>query len=135
MNTHTRARLVTWAAATAICALVVAACSGNAVSMNSSAGAGSSSGGGNSGSSGIGGSQVGSVAAGAAGAAECFGSAPLCRGTNVRQCCAQDPYGAAICENGTWTCSLFGSISVVAPGCDGQYCALNEGGASGQAGD
>lgn len=135
VNRHSRQVLVTWAWGTAICALIVASCSGNAGSTKPGSGAGSSSGGGNSGSGGVGSIEIGRVPAGAGGAAECLGNPPLCRGTNVGQCCAPDPYGSAICQNGTWTCRLFGSISVAAPGCDGQPCELNEAGASGQGGD
>jgi hypothetical protein len=47
----------------------------------------------------------------------CSGSPPLCFGTNLAQCCGNDPYGQATCQDGQWLCR-----GVPAPGCSGTQC-------------
>jgi hypothetical protein len=81
------------------------------------------------------GAGAGAAGTGAAGTAGCTGSAPQCRGFDLRMCCGQDPYGPATCENGEWMCSLFGSAPVAAPGCNGRYsCTQASAGAAGEGG-
>jgi hypothetical protein len=50
-------------------------------------------------------------------ATRCTGTAPLCFGNNLSQCCGQDPAGDATCENGVWMCG-----GAAAPGCNGNSC-------------
>ncbi len=48
---------------------------------------------------------------------ECTGIRPLCFGSDLQRCCANDPMGGATCQGGQWTCG-----AVPAPGCNGQWC-------------
>jgi hypothetical protein len=85
-------------------------------------------------SAGTGGSG-GGTSAGRGGAASCAGSAPACRGTSLESCCAPDPYARAVCRDGQWMCSFSNSDPwIAAPGCNGQTCDLQSGGAAGTAG-
>ena len=62
--------------------------------------------------------QAGAGAGGQAGdGGACSGEAPLCFGSDVSQCCGNDPAGRATCTNGSWLC--FGAP---APGCNGESC-------------
>jgi hypothetical protein len=153
VKTQTRQLFTAFAASALVSAMILPGCSGSAGSTKPSSGAGAgggsnggtnaSGGGGTAGAlgrpAGAGGVSVGGpyADAGEGGLSECAGNAPLCRGLDVQQCCGQDPYGPATCQNGKWMCSLFNSAAVEAPGCNGQFCGqpLGEGGAGGEAGN
>ncbi len=100
----------------ALACAAILGCSGRDVSMNLNAGGGSSNGGASG--FGRGGSTSGTVGgpasageffnggantdAGTNGLSECNGDAPECRGANLQECCGNDPYGPATCEDGKW---------------------------------
>jgi len=119
------------------CAVILPGCSDNSGSTNSNTNGGSSAGGsggvsGKGGGAGKGGS---GATAGVGGTTGCSGAAPACRGLDLKHCCEQDPFGPAVCQTGKWICSLPGSTPVAAPGCNGQLCGIEFGGAGGQGGE
>ena len=133
------------------CTAIQPGCSGSDVSTTLSPG-GSTGADTNGGAGGLGrgGSSAGAVgrAAGAGGLssggadtdtggnglAECDGSPPYCRGTNLQQCCGNDSYGRPTCQSGKWMCSLGDSAPVLTPGCNGHICGFGEAGAGGGGG-
>ena len=144
MRRATTRLLGAFASAVILGAGALPACSGSSSSAGGAGSAGVGDGAGAAevaGTAGVAG--VAGAAAGAAGAmvgsggsggaqAACAGTAPTCRGTDLSQCCGQDPYGVATCQNGMWMCSLFSATPVPAPGCNGQSCFLQ--GTAGTAG-
>jgi hypothetical protein len=100
--------------------------------VGGSAGTGGALGGGGlAGNAGSGAGRGGTAGSGTAGGSSCSGSAPACRGTDGRGCCANDPYGTATCRDGEWMCSFSGGPWITAPGCNGQSCTFGFGGAAG----
>ncbi|HEY5373767.1 MAG TPA: hypothetical protein VIK01_08765 [Polyangiaceae bacterium] len=120
---------------------VIRAPSGGASVANNSGAARLGRGGGSAGAVGTAGnggalsSGGANAGAGEAGLSECFGNAPQCRGTNLTQCCGNDPYGPATCHSGKWLCSLGQSPAVAAPGCNGHICGQQIGGQAGAGGE
>jgi hypothetical protein len=150
---HTRQLFSALASSAFASAAILPGCSGSDVSttLSPGGGAGANSNGAASGL-GRGGGSAGTVGrpagagglasgggnedAGSNGLSECNGVAPQCRGTNLQECCGNDPYGPATCQNGKWLCSLFDSPAVPAPGCNSHICGgpFGEAGAGGEAG-
>lgn len=115
------------------CAALLPGCSSGGVSSNSAAGGAGGTSRGQGGSGGA--NAAGHAGDGTGGTSDCDGNAPACRGVDLQQCCGQDPYGSAICQNGHWMCFLGDFPGVPAPGCNGRFdCGRTNGGEGGQAG-